>query len=81
MPIYVHHHVVSVPALRDGLQGCADPSVCVQDFRTPLMEAAIHNKPKLTKLLIEARADVNAVDLVTERCVDVPVPCLSRFIK
>ena len=45
------------------------------------MDAAIHDKPKLAELLIEARADVNAVDLVTERCVDVPAPCLSRLIK
>ena len=73
--------MVSVPALQDDLQGCADPSVCVQNFRTLLMEAASHNKHKLAELLIEARADVNAVDRVTERCVDVPVPCLSRFIK
>ena len=62
-------------------KGALSPSVCVQDFRTPLMEAAIRNKPKIAKLLIEAGADVNAVDRVTERCADVPVPCLSRFIK
>ena len=81
MPIYVHHHVVSVPTLQDDLQEFAEPSVCVQDFRTPLMEAIIHDNDKLVELLINAGADVNAVDLVSKRCAGVPVRRVSRFIK
>ena len=57
------------------------PTVCMQDFRTPLMEAAILDNYKLAELLIMAGADVNAVDLVSKRCADVPVTCLSRFMK
>ena len=55
--------------------------VCAQDFRTPLMEAAIADNYLLVDLLIEAGADVNAVDLVSTRYAGVPVRCVSRFIK
>ena len=55
--------------------------VCAQDFRTPLMEAAIAGDRKLVRLFIGAGADVNAVDLVRKRCAGVPVRWVSRFIK
>ena len=43
------------------------PSVCTQDFRTPLMEAAIHNAAELVELLIQADADIDALDPVSKQ--------------
>ena len=42
--------------------------VCAQDFRTPLMEAAIDDNDELVERLVHAGADVNAVDLVSKQC-------------
>ena len=51
----------------------------MQGFRTPLMEAIIHKNSKLANLLIEAGADIHAVDSVSKRRACAPVEWVSRF--
>ena len=52
--------------------------VCVQDSRTLLMEAAIHDNARLAELLLQAGAVIDAVDPVSQRAA---AEWVCRFMK